>query len=224
MSPANGSGSAGRTRAQRAVSGLYAITPEDSDTDRLARRVEAALSGGARIVQYRSKSADTMARRAQAERLLGLCRRHGALLVINDDLELALAVGADGVHLGRDDGDTAAARSRLPANALLGISCYDRIDLAAAAAAAGADYVAFGAAFASPTKPEAVRASPELFARARARLRIPVVAIGGITPENARLVIDAGADAVAVITALFDAADIRAAAAAFCDLFRHRKP
>jgi len=213
-----------RFRARRTVAGLYAITPEDPDTERLARRVEAALAGGAALLQYRSKSAESALQRGQARRLLELCRRHGALLIVNDDLELALSVGADGVHLGRDDGDVAAARARLPANALLGVSCYDRIELATAAVDAGADYVAFGSAFASPTKPEAVRAAPELFARARARLPVPIVAIGGITPENARLVIDAGADAIAVITALFDAADVRAAAAAFRGLFQHRKP
>jgi thiamine-phosphate pyrophosphorylase len=224
MSAAAGGGDPGRIRPRRSVAGLYAITPEDTDTGRLARRVEAALSGGAGLLQYRSKSAAAAVRRAQAERLLGLCRRHGALLIINDDLELALSLRADGVHLGRDDGDVAAARERLPAGTLLGVSCYERIELATAAVDAGADYVAFGSAFASPTKPGAVRAPRELYAQARARLAVPIVAIGGITLENARLVIDAGADAIAVITAVFDAADVKAAAAAFCDLFQHRKP
>ena len=205
------------------VAGLYAITPEDTDTDRLARKVEAALAGGARLVQYRSKSRHAAARRAQAERLLGVCRRAGAPLIVNDDLELALAIGADGVHLGREDGDVTAARARLGANRLLGVSCYDRLDLAMAAVAAGADHVAFGSAFASPTKPEAVRAPTALFAQARTRLPVPIVAIGGITPENAPLVIEAGAHAVAVITALFDAEDIAAAAAAFRGLFQRRK-
>ena len=205
--------------ARLRVTGLYAITPEDPDDAHLAHKVQAALAGGARIFQYRSKSTDVAARRAQAKRLLGLCRRHSALLIINDDLELALSIGADGVHLGRDDGEVAAARARLPANTLLGVSCYDRLELAFAAVAAGADYVAFGSAFCSPTKPEAVRAAPGLFAQARARLAVPIVAIGGITPENAPVVIQAGADAVAVITALFDAEDITAAAAAFGRLF-----
>ena len=211
------------SRPLRTVAGLYAITPEDADTDRLARKVEAALAGGARLIQYRSKSLHAAARRAQAERLLGLCRRAGAPLIVNDDLELALAIGADGVHLGREDGDVAAARARLGADRLLGVSCYDRLDLAMAAVAAGADHVAFGSAFASPTKPEAVRAPTALFAQARTRLPVPIVAIGGITLENAPLVIEAGAHAVAVITALFDAEDIAAAAAAFRDLFQRRK-
>ena len=224
MNPAAGVGErVDATLPQRTVAGLYAITPEDADTDRLARNVQAALAGGASLIQYRSKSTDAAARRAQGERLLGVCRRAGATLIVNDDLELALAIGADGVHLGRDDGDVAAARARLGPNRLLGASCYDRLELAIAAVAAGADHVAFGSAFASPTKPEAVRAPPALFTQARARLRVPIVAIGGITPENARLVIEAGADAVAVITALFDAEDIAATAAAFCTLFQRRK-
>lgn len=209
--------------AESAVAGLYAITPDDADTDGLERKVAAALAGGARLIQYRSKSADAAARRAQAERLLRICRHAGAALIVNDDLELALAIGADGVHLGRDDGDVAVARSRLGADKMLGVSCYDRLDLAIAAVAQGADHVAFGSAFASPTKPEAARAPPELFAQAKNRLRVPVVAIGGITPENAHLVVEAGADAVAVITALFGAENVTAAAAAFCRHFQRRK-
>lgn len=224
MNPTAGfSGRVDASRPRRTVAGLYAITPEDADTDRLARKVLAALAGGASLVQYRSKSPDAAARRAQAKHLLELCRRAGAPLIVNDDLELALAIGADGVHLGRDDGDVSAARARLGADRLLGVTCYDRLELAIAAVAAGADHVAFGSAFASPTKPEAVRALPALFTQARARLRVPIVAIGGITPENARLVIEAGADAVAVITAVFDAEDVAAAAAAFHSLFQRRK-
>jgi len=224
MSPAASAGERGDTsRPRRAVAGLYAITPEEADTERLARKVQAALAGGASLVQYRSKSPDAAIRRAQGEHLLGVCRDAGAPLIVNDDLELALAIDADGVHLGRDDGDVAAARARLGADRLLGVSCYDRLDLAMAAMAAGADHVAFGSAFASPTKPEAVRAPTALFAQARTRLPVPIVAIGGITLENAPLVIEAGAHAVAVITALFDAEDIAAAAAAFRDLFQRRK-
>lgn len=222
MNAGNGAG-ANAVRRQQSVAGLYAITPEDPDSVRLACKVEAALKGGARLVQYRSKSPDAAARRAQGLHLLGLCRSAGVPLIINDDLELALAIGADGVHLGRDDGDVAAARTRLGADRLLGVSCYDSLDLANAAVQAGADHVAFGSAFSSPTKPAAVRAPPELYERARTRLRVPIVAIGGITPENARLVIDAGADAVAVITALFDSEDITATAAAFSGLFQRRK-
>ena len=223
MNAAAAGGHLNRAGGQRRVAGLYAITPEDTDTARLAHRVEAALSGGASVLQYRSKSGPDALRQVQAGRLLELCRRRAVPLIINDDLELALAIGADGVHLGRDDGDVAAARQRLPSHAVLGVSCYDRVELALAAAAHGADYVAFGSAFPSPTKPDAVRAPPELFVRARAQLRLPIVAIGGITPDNAPLVIEAGADAVAVITALFDAEDVTAAAAAFCRVFENTK-
>ena len=227
MNPAAGAlGHHDRARAHAgaaAVAGLYAITPEDANTDRLARKVTAALAGGASLIQYRSKSRDATLRRAQAERLLVLCRPAGATLIVNDDPEVALAIGADGVHLGRQDGDVAAARARLGAHRLLGVSCYDRLELAIAAVAQGADHVAFGSAFASPTKPEAPRAPSALFTQAKTRLRVPIVAIGGITPENADLVIDAGADAVAVIAAVFGAEDIATAAAAFCRHFQRRK-
>lgn len=205
------------------IAGLYAITRELDDTARLVREVEAALAGGARVVQYRSKSPDAALRRAQAEALIAVCRRALVPLIVNDDLELALAVGADGVHLGRDDGGIAAARARLGPRGLLGASCYDRIDLAERAVAAGADHVAFGSVFPSPTKPGAVRAPLSLFAEARARLPVPLVAIGGVTPQNAAAVIDAGADALAVITAVFEAPDITAAAARFRDLFERRR-
>ena len=201
------------------VTGLYAITPEDADTDRLADKLAAAIAGGARLFQYRNKSLDRSARRAQAERLLDLCRKSGATLIVNDDLELATAIDADGVHLGREDGSVTAARERLGEEKLLGVSCYDRLELARLGVSQGADYVAFGSAFASPTKPDAAHAPASLFVRARSELRVPIVAIGGITPENAPLVIEAGADAVAVITAVFGVKDITAAAAAFCRHF-----
>ena len=221
--PERGEPARARGGAAATVSGLYAITPEDCDADSLARKLTAALAGGARLFQYRSKSLDAAARRAQAERLLQMCRNAGAALIVNDDLELALAIGADGVHLGRDDGDVAAARARLGTERLLGVSCYDRLELARSAVAQGADHVAFGSAFASPTKPQAPHAPSALFAQARAELRVPIVAIGGITPQNAPLMIQAGAHAVAVITALFGAEDIAAAAAAFCHHFQQRQ-
>ena len=209
--------------ARGRITGLYAITREQADTQRLAREVESALAGGARVVQYRSKSPDAALRRAQAEALAAVCRRALVPLIVNDDLELALEVGADGVHLGRDDGEIAAARARLGPHKLLGASCYSRMDLAKRAVAAGADHVAFGSVFPSPTKPGAVRSPLALFAEARARLSVPLVAIGGITKENAVAVIEAGADALAVITAVFEAPDITAAAALFRDAFERRK-
>ncbi len=206
------------TRRSR-LRGLYAITPETPDTAWLGNAVAAAIAGGARVVQYRNKSNDAALRLAQARALADICRSSGAGFIVNDDVELALTVGADGVHLGGEAGAIADARRRLPAGALLGASCYDRLELAQAALAAGADHVAFGAVYSSSVKPGAVRAPLELFRSARARLGCPIVAIGGITAQNARAVIEAGADAVAVITALFDAADIRQAAAAIAHEF-----
>ncbi len=203
----------------RRVAGLYAITPEETDSAVLAGKVEAALRGGAALVQYRNKSSDKILRREQAAALLALCQAAGAPLIINDDLELALAIGADGVHLGRGDGELRAARQALGPARLLGASCYDRIDLARDALAAGADHIAFGSVYASSTKPGAVRAPLELLTRARAELAAPVVAIGGIDARNAPPVIAAGAAALAVLSALFDAPDISAAATRFASLF-----
>jgi thiamine-phosphate pyrophosphorylase len=187
--------------------GLYAITPENGD---LAHRVAAALEGGIAALQYRRKeNADA----AEARALAGLCRARHALFIVNDDLELAESSGADGVHLGRDDGDIAAARARMQGK-LVGVSCYDSLERAQAAAAAGADYVAFGSVFASPTKPGAVRAPLSLFARAKA-LGVPLVAIGGITLENAGQLVAAGADMLAVVSDLFEAPDVAARARAY---------
>lgn len=199
--------------------GLYAITPEEPDTGRLLFLVHAALAGGAVAIQYRSKEAPAALRREQARSLAALCHANGALLIVNDDVALARETGADGVHLGADDGDIANARRELGPDKLLGASCYNRLDLAIAAKAAGADHVAFGAVFDSPTKPAAVRAPLALFAEARRAIGLPLVAIGGITPENAAAVITAGADALAVISAVFDAPDVTVRAHAFKQLF-----
>src|SRR5262249_5338269 len=150
---------------------------------------------------------------------LALCRAAGVPLVVNDDLDLARSLGADGVHLGREDAAIAEARAQLGPGRILGASCYDRIDLALAARRAGADYVAFGSAFPSATKPGAVRAPLALYREAKARVDVPIVAIGGITRGNARSLIDAGADAVAVISALFDAPDIERCARDLAEMF-----
>jgi len=206
------------------VRGLYAVTPDEPDMGSLTRKVRKALAGGARILQYRNKSANAAVRREQGTALLALCRDARIPFVINDDLDLARAIGADGLHLGRDDVSIAAARAQLGEDKLLGVSCYDRLELAVAAREAGADYVAFGSAFPSSTKPEATRAPLSLYREARARLDLPIVAIGGITTENAHNVIDAGADAVAVISALFDSPDIEAAARSFSRLFDKKNP
>ncbi len=208
------------TRVRR----LYAVTPEEPDTEVLAQKVREALLGGACLVQYRNKSGTSELRREQSAALLALCRSAGAPLIVNDDLELALAIGADGLHLGREDISIGAARKRLGDAMLLGASCYDRLELALAARDAGADYVAFGSAFPSTTKPDAPRASSTLYREAKLRLNSPIVAIGGITLENAQTLIAAGVDAVAVISALFDAPDIAAAAHGFDRLFDNKNP
>ena len=196
--------------------GLYAITNGPRRDFRDA--IEAALRGGSRVVQYRDKSADQERRTSEANLVVELCRKHSATSIINDDVELARACRATGVHLGAEDGGIEAARARLGDGVLIGISCYDSMDRAREAVAAGADYVAFGSFYSSPTKPQARRATPGLLAAAKS-LGVPVVAIGGINADNAASLIDAGADCVAVISSLFDAADIEAAARQFSRLF-----
>jgi thiamine-phosphate pyrophosphorylase len=201
------------------ISGLYAVTPDLADTAELLAKVEAALAGGARVLQYRNKSASAALRLEQARTLLRRCRERRVPLIINDDLDLATELDADGLHLGSGDGALAAARLRLGPGKLLGASCYDRLDHALAAARDGADYVAFGSFFPSSVKPGAVHAPLALLREAKQRLALPVVAIGGITVENAPALVAAGADGVAVISALFGAPDIRSAARQFDALF-----
>ena len=207
----------------RKLAGLYAITPDEPRTDILLRKVGEALRGGASAVQYRNKTADPELRREQGCALAALCRAAGVVFIVNDDLELALELDAGGVHLGADDGDLAEARQRLGQAKLLGASCYNRLELGEAAAKAGADYLAFGSVFASATKPGAVRAPLAIFAQARRGIDLPLVAIGGITLENAPRVFAAGADAIAVISAVFDAADIAASAAGFTRLHQPQR-
>jgi thiamine-phosphate pyrophosphorylase len=207
----------------RKLAGLYAITPDESSTEILVSKVAQALGGGASVVQYRNKTAGPELRREQGRALAALCRAAGAAFIVNDDLTLALELDADGVHLGGDDGDLAEARRRLGQDRLLGASCYGRIELAEAAAQAGVDYLAFGSVFSSVTKPAAVRAPLSLFAEARRRFSLPLVAIGGITLQNAPQAFAAGADAVAVISAVFDAGDIAASAAGFIRLHQQQR-
>ncbi|MQY51518.1 thiamine phosphate synthase [Rhodocyclus gracilis] len=183
--------------------GLYAITPDGLPEAPLLAYAEAALAGGAQFLQLRDKSSDAARRARLGHALAALCRRYDARFIVNDDVAMALAVAADGVHLGGDDGDLAAARLALPAGSLLGASCYADFARAQAAQAAGADYVAFGAVYGSPTKPLAARADLALFTRARAELSVPCCAIGGITLANAAPVIAAGAQLLAVISDLF---------------------
>jgi thiamine-phosphate pyrophosphorylase len=201
------------------ISGLYAVTPDEPDEMKLTAQVHSALAGGARLVQYRNKRADPALRHRQAKALLSLCRRHGVPLIVNDDAALALEIGADGVHLGSEDGSIAAARERLGANSVIGASCYNLLENARRAQQAGASYVAFGSFFSSSVKPGAVHAPIALLREAKQELALPVVAIGGINCANAPRLIAAGADCVAAISALFRAADIRLAAQDFSALF-----
>ena len=220
--------------ARERIRGVYAITPDEPNTELLSARVSDALAGGVRLIQYRNKAAGKRLAHEQALALRHLTAEVGAQLIINDDIELALEVSADGVHLGRDDGHSAAEDARVDFDSLrrhaarsstcrgtfmIGVSCYNEMDLARSAAAAGADYVAFGSVFPSTTKPLAVRAALSLIQRAKQELSLPVVAIGGITPENAPQLLAAGADAVAVISSLFGGRDIRARAFAFTSIF-----
>lgn len=197
-------------------SGLYAIT--DGPRPDLLAAVEAALRGGVQLVQYRDKTTDTTRREAEARALLKLCRHHQVALIVNDDVNLAAQVGADGVHLGEDDSDIADARKQLGTRAIVGASCYDSLQRARELAIAGADYLAFGAFFPSPSKSTSRRATTDLLRQAVALGR-PLVAIGGITADNALPLRHAGANFLAVISAVFGAADIERAARRFAPLF-----
>lgn len=201
------------------ISGLYAITPDITDTGRLCRMVEQALAGGARCMQYRNKNADDPLRLAQASALLPLCQRYQVPLIINDHLELACQIGADGLHVGQDDSALPAIKARLAPHKLIGVSCYNQLTRAVEAEKAGASYVAFGAFFSSATKPNAVHAAVGLISEAKSVLSVPVVAIGGINLKNAASLVARGCDAIAVSQALFGAEDIEFAAKCFSRWF-----
>ena len=210
--------------ARPPLRGLYAVADRAMlPGDAFVPAVEAALAGGARLVQYRDKSADDDRRERDARAVVAACRRAGALAIINDDVALALAVDADGVHVGADDADPGAVRRRLGPERLVGVSCYDRIELAHRARAAGADYIAFGRMYPSTTKPGGPRPALALLERARRETGLPVCAIGGITAERAPELIAAGADLLAVIGDLFDRTDVAARARAYADAFADRE-
>lgn len=185
------------------INGLYAITPDLENTDVLCKMVEASILGGAQVIQYRNKVAKQPQLISQARALLAICRQYQTLFIINDHVKLCLALDADGVHIGGDDGDIAATKKCIGTDKILGVSCYGDFARAQVAAKLGADYVAFGACFTSNTKPNAPRAELNLFTQAKT-LSVPSVAIGGITLENVGSVVSAGADAVAVIGELFN--------------------
>jgi thiamine-phosphate pyrophosphorylase len=203
------------------LAGLYAIADTQYlDDARLIEAVTQAIAGGARVIQYRDKKHATVERTRQASELVALCRQHGVLFIINDDVTLAQETRADGVHLGREDVPLAEARKLLGTRAIIGVSCYNDLARAQAAQKQGANYVAFGRFFPSRTKPQAVQANLDLLREAKRKLHIPVVAIGGITPENGASLIAAGADALAVIEGVFGQADVRAAAERYARLFK----
>lgn len=200
------------------IKGLYAITPDMADTKLMLSQVERIIAGGARILQYRNKTSDKPHQYHQARQLQRLCKQTAVTFIINDDLEMAAELRADGIHLGQTDASLLQARAVLGSDALIGASCYNQVELARQASANGADYLAFGAVFQSLSKPDTVRAPLTLFSQAR-DLGLPLVAIGGITEKNARSVIRAGADAIAVINGLFSAADPYQASARLSELF-----
>ena len=200
--------------------GLYAITSAaDTDPAGLAARVGAAIHGGAVMIQYRAKDRTSSDRYTAATLLLDLCRARRVPLIVNDDPALAAEIEADGVHVGRDDGDVRSARRIVGDRRIVGASCYDRLDLALAAAGEGAAYVAFGSFFASPTKPHAVPAPVRLLSDAREKLDLPIVAIGGITAKNGAALVEAGADFIAAIDGVFGGDDVEHAARGYAALF-----
>ena len=207
-----------RTARINSVYGLYAITPDEPDTVELLRKVRLALLGGAHVLQYRNKVAAEGLRLEQVRALRVLTHEFSVPLIINDDVMLAHQADADGVHLGSEDGSVAAARALLGSKRLIGVSCYNRLALAHEAELQGADYVAFGSFFTSAVKPDALVATPDLLQQARREIAIPLVAIGGITALNGAQLLEAGANALAAISAVFGATDIQSAARQFANL------
>lgn len=202
------------------IDGLYAVTPNVPDTFKLVTMTRQVLEGGARLVQYRNKAANVPLRLEQTRLLAHLCRKFSVPFIVNDHVDLAVEAGADGVHLGQEDASITEARRKLGPGKIIGVSCYDRLTLAIEAECEGADYVAFGAFFVSVTKPGAAVASIDLLRHAKRKLHVPIVAIGGITSNNAVELIHPGADAVAVSNALYGARNIRSAAEKFSRLFQ----
>ena len=202
------------------IKGLYALTPDTLNTEDLLRRARLALAGGVQVLQYRNKIADPDLQIQQARALRKLTHEFGVTFIVNDDVHLAALVDADGVHLGATDGDIKDARTLLGPGKLIGVSCYNQLPVAQSAVRTGADYVAFGAFYTSSVKPEAAVATLDLLRNARDELKVPIVAIGGIRADNGAALVQAGADALAVISAVFDATDIQLAAKKLATLFR----
>ena len=201
------------------IKGLYVITPDMADLNTLIHKTKLAIEGGAFMVQYRSKIQDHDVKMQQCAAILRLCREYGVLCIVNDDVAMCLNLEADGVHLGEKDDNIAEIRLILGEDAIIGSSCYDQLDRAKQAQKEGATYVAFGAMFPTSTKPTAPRASLELLSEAKREIHIPIVAIGGITVNNAHDVIETGVDAIAVITSLYEAKSIKETAETFLKMF-----
>lgn len=208
-------------RPDSAISGLYVIADTQTLTDNLTDAVAAAIEGGARLVQYRDKSDDAAKRLRQASALRALCHHHGIPFIVNDDVNLAHQCAADGIHLGKGDASIESARKQLGQQSIVGYSCYNDIERARHAVTAGATYIAFGSFYSSEVKPDAAVASNELLAQAKREFTLPIVAIGGITPENGTDLVAAGADVLAVITGVFSADNIQGAARQYAALFSH---
>ena len=202
------------------LAGLYAVTDEQLITEeKFNQAIEAVLQGGVKIIQYRDKSSDRQKRFKQAKNLCSLCRQYEAISIINDDLELAKTVNADGVHLGKNDASLKEARQTLGSDAIIGVSCYNSLSTALSAEKNTANYVAFGTMFPSPTKPDAKPADLNIISEAKQQITIPVCAIGGITEKNIQQLIQQDIDMTAVISSLFSTNDIKAAANALSKHF-----
>ena len=202
------------------IKGLYAITPDSADLNTLIQKTKSAIEGGAFMVQYRSKIQDRDVKMQQCAAILRLCREYEIPCIVNDDVEMCRVLEADGVHLGEKDDNIAEVRHILGEDAIIGSSCYDQLDRAKSAQKEGASYVAFGAMFATSTKPNAPRASLALLKEAKREIQIPIVAIGGITVNNAHDVIKTGIDAISVITSLYEAKSIKETAETFAKMFQ----
>lgn len=203
--------------------GLYLVTPNWDDTANMVDITRAALDAGASVVQYRHKDASPELRREQGAALLALCRRYSRPFIVNDHLDLCLTLGADGLHVGGTDLSVAAARAELGPGKIVGASCYGDLDLAHAAWRAGASYVAFGGFYPSPVKKYTFTTAPSIVSRAKERIGVPVVVIGGMTPENAAPLVDLGADMVAAITSVYSAENPGAATRRFDALFARQQ-
>jgi len=207
------------TELDSRLKGVYVITDPDLMTDDLLQKTETSIRAGASIVQYRNKQASAEQQLAEASTLRELCQQHNTLFIVNDDPRLAYEINADGVHLGQADENLQAARQLLGHNKIIGVSCNNRFEYAQHAVEQGADYIAFGRFFPSMTKPDAPQATTDLLTKARDTWSLPVVAIGGITPENGRQLINSGATMLAVIHGIFAQQDVHAATLSYVRLF-----